>query len=293
MRKDTVNKKSSAVISLALTASLLLTACGTVKDAAAGNSGSSNSGLSGTISISGSTSVQPLVQDLADIFSEKNPDVTIEVQGGGSSQGIKSAGSGISDIGSSSRDLKAEEKEGITEHVIAYDAIAVVLHPSNRIDGLTSEQLKKIFSGEITNWKDVGGSDQEILVVTREAGSGTRSAFQELLGLEEKTDDGTRSLIRDDALVADGNGSVKANIASKENSIGYISLGFTDETLKKIKVDGIECTTESVKDKSYKISRPFLLLTKGALRPEVKAFLDFILSDEGQELAAASYIPVK
>ena len=288
-----LNKKLLVTTAMALSTALLFTACGSTQNSTPSENGGNNANtLSGTISISGSTSVQPLAQDLADVFAETNPGVMIEIQGGGSSQGIKDASTGISDIGNSSRDLKEEEKAGITEHVIAYDAIAVVLHPTNKIDGLTGEQLKKIFSGEITNWKEVGGNDLEILVVTREAGSGTRSAFQELLGLEEKTDGGTRSLIREDALVADGNGPVKANIASKENAIGYISLGFADETLKRIKVDGVECTTESVMNKSYKISRPFLMLTMGEPRPEVKAFLDFILSDEGQSVVGKFYISV-
>ncbi len=293
MKNSIINKKALSVITIAMSATLFFTACGTEQSAPSENGAANTGAVSGTVSMSGSTSVQPLAQDLADVFFDTNPDITIEIQGGGSSQGIKDATSGISDIGNSSRDLKEEEKEGITEHVIAYDAIAVATHPSNKIEGLTGDQIKKIFSGEITNWKDVGGADQEILVITREAGSGTRSAFQELLGLEEKTADGTRSLIRQDALVTDGNGPVKANISSKENAIGYISLGFADDTIKKLKVDDVECTSENVKNKSYVISRPFLMLTKGELKPEVKAFMDFVMSDKGQEIVSKSYIPVK
>jgi phosphate transport system substrate-binding protein len=168
-----------------------------------------------------------------------------------------------------------------------------VLHPSNPVTNLTSEQVQKIFKGEITNWKDVGGADKEILVVTREEGSGTRSAFEELMKLQEKKDDKTISFIRSDALVGDGNGAIKANIASKDNAVGYLSLGFVDNSIKKVSLDGVECTVENIKNKSYAISRPFLMLTKGEVRPEVQAFLDFILGDKGQEIVGKTYITVK
>lgn len=294
MKINSICKKATTLLVITISSAILFTACGTTAQTPSGNSGEKVGTLSGTVTISGSTSVQPLAQDLADIFNESEPDVSVEIQGGGSSQGIKDVTDGISDIGNSSRDLKDEEKAGITEHIIAYDGIAVVAHPSNPVSDLTKDQIQKIFKGEIKNWKEVGGSDKGILVVTREEGSGTRSAFEELLKLQEKKDDGSiLSHIRSDALVADGTGAIKANIASKDNAIGYTSLGFVDNTMKKISVDGTECSIENVKNKSYPISRPFLMLTKGELKPEVKAFMDFILGDKGQEIVSNKYIAVK
>ncbi len=233
--------------------------------------------LEGTITIVGSTSVQPLAEALADEFSTANTGVKIDVQGGGSTTGVKAANDGTGDIGNSSRDLSAEEKGwGLTEHVIALDGIAVAVNPSNPVEDLTKDQLVKIFKGEILNWKEVGGADKEILIVSREAGSGTRGAFEELLEIEE--------MVKADALVAEGTGAVMANVASKDNAIGYISLGSMDKTVKGVKIDGVEPTVENIKAKTYIISRPFLMLTKGDLKPEVKAFIDFIMSDKGQEI---------
>lgn len=293
--KNLLNSKM-VLLMLALVLAFSLAACGgTQTETKATNAQNETTGsLSGTITISGSTSVQPLAQDLGDAFNAIQPGITVDVQGGGSTQGIVDATEGTSDIGTSSRELKDEEKNaGLTEHVIAYDGIAVVVHPGNTVSDLTKDQIVKIFKGEIKNWKEVGGADKEILVVSREEGSGTRSAFEELLKLEEKQGDKKVSLVRADALIADGTGAVKANIAAKDNAIGYTSLGFVDESLKKIKVEGKECTVESVKDKSYPVSRPFLMLTKGDLKPEVKAFLDFIMSEKGQEIVGKKYITVK
>ncbi|MEN6316944.1 MAG: phosphate ABC transporter substrate-binding protein [Clostridiaceae bacterium] len=294
MKMNSIRKKVMIVFALALISTLLYTACGSTEKTPSGDGGDDAGKLSGTVTVSGSTSVQPLAQDLADVFNETQPDVVVEIQGGGSSQGIKDVSDGISAIGNSSRDLKEEEKSlGLTEHIIAYDGIAVVAHPSNPVSNLTKDQLQKIFKGEITNWKDVGGNDAQILVVTREDGSGTRSAFEELLKLQETKDGKTVSYMKSDALVADSNGAVKANVSSKTDAIGYTSLGYVDDTLKKVSVDGVECTVENVKNKNYAISRPFLMLTKGELAPEVQAFLDFIKGDKGQEVVGEKYITIK
>ncbi len=297
MKMNSISKKVITLLAHAITFTMLFAACGSAEKTPFGNTAAATQAptkLSGIVTVSGSTSVQPLAQDLADVFNEVEPDITVEIQGGGSSQGVKDASDGISAIGTSSRDLKDKEKEfGLKEHIIAYDGIAVVAHPSNPVSNLTKDQLTKIFKGEITNWKDVGGNDAEILVVTREDGSGTRSAFEELLKLQESKDGSIVSFMKSDALVADSNGVVKANVASKTDAIGYTSLGYADNTLKKISVDGVECSDENIKNKSYAISRPFLMLTKGELKPEVQAFLDFIMSDKGQEAVGKSYISVK
>lgn len=247
----------------------------------------SNGKLEGRVTAVGSTSVGPLAQALADAFSEVEPGITVDVQGGGSSTGVKAAHEGAADIGMASRKLKEKEQEwGLTEHRIAMDGIAICVHPSNPISELSKEDAAKIFKGEIKNWKEVGGPDQAIIVINREAGSGTRGAFEEIMDVEDK--------VREDALIQNGNGGVKAAIASKEDVIGYLSLGYVDDTVKALKIDGVEATVENIKADKYKIARPFLMLTKGEVKPEVKAFLDYIFSAEGQKVVAdEGYIPVK
>lgn len=246
----------------------------------------SGDSLKGTINIIGSTSVQPLAQELADAFAKVESGIQIDIQGVGSTAGVKAANDGTADIGTASRELKSEEKEwGLTEHVIARDGIAIAIHPSNPVTDLTTEQAAKIFKGEISNWSEVGGENKEIIVVSREAGSGTRGAFEEILGIENE--------LSDTALVAEGNGAVKQNIATKEAAIGYVSLGYIDESIKPLKIDGVEATVETIKANEYPVARPFLMITKGELKPEVQAFIDFIMSSEGQEIVGEGYIPVK
>lgn len=249
--------------------------------------------LSGTVVMIGSTTVQPVAQEIADAFESIETGVSVEVQGVGSSAGVKAADDGTADIGMSSRELKTEEKDwGLTEHVLAFDGIAVVVHPSNSVADLDLDTIKKIFEGEIKNWNEVGGNDAEILVVSREAGSGTRGAFEEIMKLEKEVDGKKVSSVREDALIGEGNGSIKANIAGKENAIGYLSLGILDESVKAVDVGGVEATIETVKSGAYKISRPLLLLTKGDLSPEVQAYIDFALSAEGQKIVGGHYITV-
>lgn len=251
--------------------------------------------LEGTVSVIGSTSVTPVAQNLADTFTTIEPGIKVDIQGIGSTAGVKAAKEGSGDIGMASRNLKSEEKEwGLTEHIIAYDGITVVVHPSNSVADLTQEQITKIFKGEIKNWKEVGGEDKEILVVSRESGSGTRGAFEEIMNLQEKNAEGKKiSVVRKDALIAEGNGAVKANVAKKEYSIGYISLSYLDESVKGLKVDGVEPTIENIKSEEYKVFRPFLMLTNGEPSPAAKAYLDFIFSEDGQKIVGEKLIPVK
>jgi phosphate transport system substrate-binding protein len=262
-----------------------LTGCGAKTDQ---QSSTATGGLKGEIQIIGSTSVGPLAQSLADAFTAANPGVTIDIQEIGSTEGIKAATDKTAEIGTSSREVKPEEKgANLTETVIAYDGIAVVVNAKNKVEGLTSDQIAKIFKGEITNWKQVGGDDKEITLVTREDGSGTRGAFQELLKLEEKMADGTKkSLISSKALVNDSTGSLKTTVAGNDASIGYMSVGAIDDTVKALKVDKVAPSSETVKNKTYPIWRPFLMLTNGEMKPEVKAYIDFILSADGQKIVA-------
>ncbi|MBB6216991.1 phosphate transport system substrate-binding protein [Anaerosolibacter carboniphilus] len=251
--------------------------------------------LTGKVVIAGSTSVQPLSDELAAVFKEKNPDVQIEVQGGGSSVGVKSAIDKIVDIGMSSRELKEEEKAaGLKEYVIAKDGIAVVVNPTSKVEDLTIEQIKKIFTGEITNWKELGGEDKPITVVSREEGSGTRGAFIEITGVEGKDASGNKAdLTTKNALVQPSTGAVKQTVANTPDSIGYVSMGALDDTVKTVKVEGVEATEENAKNGTFKISRPFLYLTNGEESDVVKAFIEFIMSAEGQEIVGQEFISVK
>ena len=241
-------------------------------------------GLGESITLNGSTSVQPLAEELAKAFKEKNPDATIDIQGGGSGVGIKSAADGVADIGMSSRDLKPEEKS-LKEFKIAVDGIAVIVNPTNEIQGLSMEQILKIYTGEITDWKEVGGKEGKITVVTREEGSGTRGAFIELTKVESKSE-GDRTVAS--AITQGSTGAVITTVAGDPNAIGYASFGSAKENtdIKLISVDGKACTEENIYAGEYKISRPFLMLTQAEPTGLAKAFLDFIISEEGQTVVS-------
>lgn len=243
-------------------------------------------GLSGSIQIAGSTSVQPLSEELAKAFMTKNPGVTINVAGGGSGAGIKAAQNGTADIGASSRALKPEEKGTVVEHQIATDGIAVVVHPSNKVDGLTLAQVKDIFTGKITNWKQVGGKDAPITVFRREDGSGTLGAFTELVL-------GEGAKITDKALQQNSNGAMRTAVAGDPNAIGFLSFGYLNNEVKAVKIDGVEANVDNVKAGKYKLSRPFLYLTQKQPEGVVKAYIDFVLSPEGQQIVGKEYITVK
>ena len=241
--------------------------------------------LSGNIQIAGSTSVQPLSEELAKAFMAKNPKVKINVAGGGSGAGIKAAAEGTADIGASSRELKAEEKK-VKEFVIALDGVAVIVHKDNKVADLKIEDVKKIFSGEITDWSKVGGAKGAIHVISREEGSGTRGAFDELvLGKEGK--------LTEKAIVQNSTGAVRTAVATDKNAIGYISLGSLNDEIKALKINGVEATAANVKNNSYKISRPFIYMTPKEPAGIVKAYIDYVLSAEGQELVKKHFISIK
>ncbi len=231
--------------------------------------------LAGTVSITGSTSVEKILMDMISDFTAYNPDVTINYTGTGSSAGIADAMNGSNDIGASSRNLKSEET-GLEQVEFAYDGIAVVLHPSNKVADLTMDQILKIYSGEITNWSEVGGKDAKIIVVSRESASGTRGAFEELTGLKDVG-------LVESATVVEGNGNVQATVAGNENAIGYVSFSFINDTVKAVTVDGVKATPENAKAGTYVLSRPFLLVyNKDTVTPEAKAFLDYVVTEDAQ-----------
>lgn len=253
--------------------------------------GCGNSESGAKVSIVGSTTIAEPMEKLVAAYKEAGSLDDIEVQGNGSSAGIKAAIDGTADIGMASRELSEEEKSaGLTETVIAYDGIALVVNPKNGVTGLTKEQVKDIFEGKITNWSEVGGNDQDIIVVAREAGSGTRGAFEEIIGL---LDENKASTITDTALISEGTGAVMATVASKEAAIGFISLGYMDDTIKTVDIDGVKPTTETVKAGEYKISRPLLLVAQPTIKKEAQSVIDFITGDKGQEIMAEKYIAIK
>lgn len=270
-----------------LVASLGLAGCGGSDDSGSGDSGSA---ASGSVVIAGSTSVQPLSEAMSEVYMEENPDVTVEVQGGGSGQGIKSIEDGIADIGSLSREVGEDEKGSISEeYVIAKDGVAVIVNADVNVDDLSLEQIKGIYTGEITNWSEVGGDNAEITVVSREEGSGTRGAFTEITGVTVDDVDNTTK----DALVQPSTGAVKETVSTTPNSIGYVSLGSLDDSVKVLTVEGVEATSENVVSGDYKIQRPFVYVVGSEVSETAQAFIDFAMSDEGQKIVEENdFIPV-
>ncbi len=234
-------------------------------------------GSSGEITTAGSTTVQPLAEKLANAYTAKNPDITIAVQGGGSSVGIRSADDGTVDIGAASRELKSSEPN-LVKHLLARDGIAIIVHPDNGINDLTVDQIREIFAGNITNWNEIGGPDEEIHVVSREEGSGTRGAFEELVMGE--------ALITEKAVLQPSNGAVRQVVSGDEVSIGYLSFGYLDSSVKPLAIDGVAGTEANAKNGSYPVVRPLYFLTKEQPTGIVKDFIDFCLSDEGQRIVA-------
>ena len=238
-------------------------------------------GLSGSISMVGSTSMEKLANALSEAFMEEYPDVTVTAEFVGSGAGIEAVTNGTADIGNSSRSLKDEEKAaGVVENVVAIDGIAVCVDPANEVADLTKEQLTNIYNGTVTNWKEVGGADEPIIVIGREAGSGTRGAFEELVDLV----DGCKY-----ANELDSTGAVIAKVASTPGAIGYASLDALDDSVKALSLEGVEATAENIKAGNYFLSRPFVMATKGEISEQndlVQAWFDFVLGDEGQQVAS-------
>ena len=249
------------------------------------------------IKVLGSTSVEPLAVSLGDAYKAKTG-ISLEIQAPGSSQGIQAIIDGTTEIGTSSRELTPEEAatKDLKQNVIAIDGIVLIVNPENTasVKGLTKQQATDIFSGKITNWKDVGGLDKQIAVINREESSGTRTAIQELLGLEIKNADGTKtSLLTKEGLTAGSQGEVKTTVATNTDAIGYVSLATVDNTVAGLSIDGVQPTVDNIKADKYILKRNFLMLTKNP-SADVKAFIDFVLSPEGQALVEKDkYIKVK
>ena len=261
--------------------------------AAAQSAASPSAAAPHTIPVGGSTSVTPLMELFQAEYEKANSRVKITISGTGSGDGIKGAGEGTYEIGMSSRELTpAEIGTGLEPLVIAIDGIAVIVNNNNPVSGLSKDQIVDIYTGKISLWEQLGaaagGKTGGIAVVSREPGSGTRSAFQELFGFADK-DQVTN------AIIFDGTGAIKSAIAGNADAIGYLSLGSLDSNTKALMVDGVTATNANVVNGSYIIARPFILITKKGvpLNPDAKAFMDWIMSDAGQAIVKTSWISVK
>lgn len=238
------------------------------------NTGCAKKSANGLI-LAGSTSVQPFAEALSEAYMKIHSEISIDVQGGGSSAGIMSAQTNTADIGMSSRNLKDEEKT-LWSVEIARDGLAVIIHPDNPINSLTVAQVRDIYAGVITNWSQLGGKDKEIHVITREEGSGTRSAFEGLVMNKVEIDP--------HSIVQDSNGTVRQLVGDDKYAIGYISLGLVNDNVKALELDGVVASRENVINGTYILSRPYLFVTAAEPVGEVKKFIDFVLSEEGKAI---------
>lgn len=293
-------KKLAALLSACVLAAACMTGCGntasnssqasdaqnqssqsTTGGTQTDSTGSDSKELSGSIQMVGSTSMEKLANALAESFMEKYPNVTVTAEFVGSGAGIEAVTSGSADIGNSSRNLKDEEKSnGAVENIVAIDGITVCVDPANTVTGLTKQQLTDIYTGAVTNWSEVGGADAPIIVVGREAGSGTRGAFEELLDVIDSCAYANE---------LDSTGAVMAKVASTPGAIGYVSLDVVDDSVIALALEGVEATAENIKAGNYFLSRPFVMATKGEISEQnelVRAWFDYVLGEEGQAVAA-------
>ena len=293
------NSKFAVVLAGVLGAAMVMTGCGSssssssassssaeTEAASSSSSSSASSDLSGTVGTDGSTSMEKVIQLLSEQFQNDTPGVTVTYNPTGSSAGITAVKEGSTDIGLASRDLKDDEKEGLTQTTIALDGIAVIVNPENGVEDLSLEQIKQIYTGEITNWSEVGGNDGEIVCIGREAGSGTRDGFESI------TDTKDACKLSQELT---STGDVIQTVAGNPNAIGYASLASLNDTIKAVTVEGVECTEDTVLDGSYKIQRNFNVITNDSkeLSPAAQAFFDYITSADAADLISkAGAVPV-
>ncbi len=270
----------ASMLSLAAAFLLVLAAVG------CGNGTASGSDLSGSLSLSGSTTVLPIAQEAADMFMENYPKVTVNVQGGGSSVGISNVAEGIVDVGDSSRELNNDESsKGLVDHKIAYDVIVVITNKNVPVENLSADQVKGIFTGTIKNWQEVGGPDAPITVVVRDSSSGTREMFDEKALQKQKPLSG--------AIETNSNGIMRQTISSTPNAIGYVSLGYADGSVKLLDYGGVAGNQANALNGSYPLSRYLHMFTKGEPSDLAKAFIDYVLSNDFQnQVVSKEYIPI-
>lgn len=251
----------------------------TASDASANADTTDGAGLSGTVTLAGSTSMEKLANAMNEAFMEKYPNVSATAEFTGSSAGIESLSAGSVDIGDASRALSDDEKnQGIVENIVAIDGIAVITDTANTLTDIKSEDLAKVYTGEITNWKDLGGPDEQIVVIGREAGSGTRDAFEELMDVKDSCKY---------AQELDSTGAVLAKVAATPGAVGYVSLDVLDDTVNGLKINSVEPTEDNILAGDYVLQRPFVMATKGEISEQskqVQAYFDFINSADGQNV---------
>jgi phosphate transport system substrate-binding protein len=252
-----------------------------------------NQVLAGNISINGSTTVLPIAQKAAEAFMKEHPDVKISISGGGSGNGIKALIDKTTDIANSSRAIQPKEMDQAkekgaspVEFIVAFDCIVPVVHPTNPLKDITLDQLKGIYKGEIKNWKEIGGPDKPIVIISRDTSSGTYEVWEEKVMKKERVFPG--------ALLQASNGAIVQAVSNNPNAIGYIGVGYAEKTVKLLSVNGIVGTKETTLNKTFPISRPLYMYTPVAAAGDVKNFLDFVMSDKGQKLVEAEgFIPLK
>ena len=251
----------------------------TASDASANADTTDGADLSGTVTLAGSTSMEKLANAMNEAFMEKYPNVSAIAEFTGSSAGIESLSAGSVDIGDASRALSDDEKnQGIVENIVAIDGIAVITDTANTLTDIKSEDLAKVYTGEITNWKDLGGPDEQIVVIGREAGSGTRDAFEELMDVKDSCKY---------AQELDSTGAVLAKVAATPGAVGYVSLDVLDDTVNGLKINSVEPTEDNILAGDYVLQRPFVMATKGEISEQskqVQAYFDFINSADGQNV---------
>ena len=275
----TMKKYIAILMAIACAAALLLTGCGQNNDP---QPDPQPSGLTGSVATDGSTSMQKVINTLGEAFMNENKGITFTYNPTGSGSGIKAVQEGRCDIGLSSRALKAEEKEaGLKETVLAYDGIAIIVNPENPVSDLTLEQIADIYTGRITNWKDLGGNDAEIVLIGREAGSGTRDGFETITGTSDACQYRQELTSTGDVITA---------VSQNPDAIGYASLASVKDTVKALNVGGVTPSEATVKDGSYLVQRPFVLVTvEGkALSPAAQAFFDYALSADAASIISAA-----
>jgi len=272
--------KFAAVFAAAL---ILTGACSKSTETTSG--GEARSAAPYTIEVGGSTSVSPLMEMFAENYQHAKPHIKVNINGTGSGDGINNAGA-LYQIGMSSRELTpAEQGKGLKETVVAIDGIAVIVNKSNSVGNLSVEQIRDIYTGAVTDWSQVGGTAGRIAVISREEGSGTRGAFEEIVRFQGKLLAGANE--------STSTGAIKAGIAQNPNAIGYISLGSVDDSIKAISVDGAAAVTANVTSGAYKIARPFIVLTGNNVHAESAAFVDWMLSSDGQAIVSKSWIRIR
>lgn len=251
-------------------------------DAGTSDGADASSDLSGSISLAGSTSMEKLCEALSESFMEKYPNIAVTVEYTGSGAGLESLAAGSIDIGNASRHLKDEETSaGAVENVVAIDGIAVITDKDNEVTDVSAEDLAKIYKGEVTNWSELGGQDEAIVVIGREAGSGTRDAFEELLDVADACQY---------AQELDSTGGVLAKVAATPGAIGYVSLDVVDDTIQTVSLDGVAPTEENILAGDYLLSRPFVMATNGAISEQnelVQTWFDYVNSDEGKNVISS------